>query len=834
MSVFSGLFTFLFLLLFFVRPLCAQEEYRPIKNWLVTGIEEQKGGGVPIQKNRGKPITADAVLKKHILPGHASPPEPGQKYPGLSTAWTKVMANKKGRVRDKRLKRGYAYTNIESSRERVVLAKVQSPYFLYLNGQGYSSDLYDRRPAIIPLLLKSGSNHLYLKTIRKQFRFRIKTPENKLIVLGHDTTVPDIRAGRDVHSPGAILAVNASQQTLSDVTVTTGDGQTFRKRTRDLPPLPPASIRKVPFPIELKQPVENPEKKSLTLPLRFQHGMASVEHAVDLRIREPNGTYRTTMTSPVDGSVQYYVVIPPKKPVKKDEKVGLLLTMHGAGVKVGVGEDGGSMGYTPKDDMYIVVATNRRPFGFDWEDWGRENGMNVLDVAMDKFPVDPNRVYLAGHSMGGHGTWHLGTTYPGRFAAISPSAGWVSYFGFDGLSGPTEEYPWEFLRRSYGPTDTASLVRNLKDVGVFVIHGSDDDNVPVAHARNMVDKIKKFHDNYRYHEEKGGGHWWDRDGTEGADCVNMNDLFSFFRKNPRTEVPEQVAFRTWNPGISARRRFVRINLQKKLLARSKVTANVASGNRRINVSTKNVRSVSVDPSLHFSKGKITVSVDGSDRRVKWDGKAWLHFRYEDGSWKQFGQPVPDGWKKPDRYGPFIRSFRKNFVLVYGTGGSEEMKEAARARARFDAQRWWYRGNGRAIVLSDQRFDPEKYSGRNVILYGNADNNRAFSHVIGKSPVDVRSGKLVVGDRAFEGTDLSTFYVRPRKESDEHLVGIVGGTGPYGMRASMLGNIFSSREAFPDLFVWKRKKEGENQSFSVVAAGIFGPDWGLANGEIWRK
>jgi S-formylglutathione hydrolase FrmB len=30
---------------------------------------------------------------------------------------------------------------------------------------------------------------------------------------------------------------------------------------------------------------------------------------------------------------------------------------------------------------------------------------------------------LTGHSMGGHGTWHLGVHDAGRFAVIGPSAG---------------------------------------------------------------------------------------------------------------------------------------------------------------------------------------------------------------------------------------------------------------------------------------------------------------------------------------------------------------------------------------------------------------------------
>ena len=42
------------------------------------------------------------------------------------------------------------------------------------------------------------------------------------------------------------------------------------------------------------------------------------------------------------------------------------------------------------------------------------------------FPADEACESIFGHSMGGHGTWNIGVTFPDRFAAIGPSAGWIS------------------------------------------------------------------------------------------------------------------------------------------------------------------------------------------------------------------------------------------------------------------------------------------------------------------------------------------------------------------------------------------------------------------------
>ena len=48
--------------------------------------------------------------------------------------------------------------------------------------------------------------------------------------------------------------------------------------------------------------------------------------------------------------------------------------------------------------------------------------MNVLHRVTEEFSVDPDRVYLWGHSMGGAGTYHLAARYPNVWAALGVAA----------------------------------------------------------------------------------------------------------------------------------------------------------------------------------------------------------------------------------------------------------------------------------------------------------------------------------------------------------------------------------------------------------------------------
>jgi len=49
--------------------------------------------------------------------------------------------------------------------------------------------------------------------------------------------------------------------------------------------------------------------------------------------------------------------------------------------------------------------------------------MDVMALVEKNYNIDSARKYLAGHSMGGEGTWRLGFAYRNRFTALAPIAG---------------------------------------------------------------------------------------------------------------------------------------------------------------------------------------------------------------------------------------------------------------------------------------------------------------------------------------------------------------------------------------------------------------------------
>ena len=117
--------------------------------------------------------------------------------------------------------------------------------------------------------------------------------------------------------------------------------------------------------------------------------------------------------------------------------------------------------------------------------------------------------------------------------------------------------------------------------------------------------------------------------------------------------------------------------------------------------------------------------------------------------------------------------------------------------------------------------PADTADRNVILYGNADTNSAWAVLLTDCPVEVKRGAIRVGDRTETGDDLAVLMVRPRPDSDTALVGVVGGTGPAGMRLTNRLRWFVSGITYPDLMILGPKVLTEGTS-DIRAWGLFRP------------
>jgi predicted peptidase len=186
--------------------------------------------------------------------------------------------------------------------------------------------------------------------------------------------------------------------------------------------------------------------------------------------------------------------------IEEGERMPLVVFLHGAGER---GNDNlAQLKYFPtwmaSDEAranypcYLLAPQCRRDK--KWADYSRDpmEGeplghplsadlaavVNVMEQLLDDEPIDADRVYLTGLSMGGFGSWDLASRMPGRFAAMMPICG-----GGD-----------------------PRLAEKYLGLPIWCFHGGADSVVKPERSRSMVEAILAAGGGLTYTEFGGVGH----------------------------------------------------------------------------------------------------------------------------------------------------------------------------------------------------------------------------------------------------------------------------------------------------------------------------------------
>ena len=448
--------------------------------------------------------------------------------------------------------------------------------------------------------------------------------------------------------------------------------------------------------------------------------------------------------------------------------------------------------------------------------------------------------------MGGHGTWYLGATYPDYFAAIAPCAGYPDLLLYrDSFLKKTLELPQnqltkrgltpevvkrlktpyvpteveKLMKRAGTPSRTLGLIRNYLHYGVYVLHGEKDNVVPTFIARDMRNRLGKFHNDFTYYEYPDGTHWY------GNHSLDWFRIFDFFKdrtiKNPNDI--KTLEFYTGSPGVSSKSNFITIHQQKEPFNVSSFKFSKENG---FTIETENVSLLEVD----LTKLNDTITnlvIDGKEFKVS--EHSIVYAKSNGKSWELTSAPSLKE-KGPHRNGGFKDAFRNNVVFVYATKGTKSEDEWYYNKARFDAETFWYRANGTIEIVKDVNFNLEKYTDRNVILYGNKDNNAAWKKLLKNSPIQVSNGLVQIGNKKLNGTQWGLYFTVPRSDSDFASIGVVTASGSNGMKAAYMNHYLVNGTTFPDVLLFDDRVLTDGD-VKVKCVGFFGSDWSIEKGEF---
>lgn len=195
----------------------------------------------------------------------------------------------------------------------------------------------------------------------------------------------------------------------------------------------------------------------------------------------------------------------------------------------------------------IIISPSARGTSTWYLGKGHADFLEVWDDAMASFPIDRDRVYVSGYSMGGWGSWFLGLVYPDRFAAAFPIVGPPTCGAWAG-AGPAvgvEEC------RSPGQTNedenankllTFPIVENAINLPYVIFQGTNDELVPVSGVTRQAVRLAELGYRYREYVFPGYEHYTFAIMDEWVEGARY---FDQFRRDPN---PRSVSY-SITPGM---------------------------------------------------------------------------------------------------------------------------------------------------------------------------------------------------------------------------------------------------------------------------------------------
>ena len=223
--------------------------------------------------------------------------------------------------------------------------------------------------------------------------------------------------------------------------------------------------------------------------------------------------------------------------IEEGKKYPLVLFLHGAGER---GDDNErQLIYLPqqmakpgmREQFPCFFLAPQCPKGVWWNGAPLRAVIVALEEIVRTQPVDLDRIYLTGLSMGGYGSWDLGSAHADWFAAVSPICG-----------GGDEK-----------------RLHRLIDVPVWAVHGADDSVVRPEESRTLIEALKTLGGSPRYDELPKVGHnsWrhayqsdqgigWlfeqRRDHQRNGGISLLTGPATPFRKSEKSKTPLKIVF----------------------------------------------------------------------------------------------------------------------------------------------------------------------------------------------------------------------------------------------------------------------------------------------------
>lgn len=230
-------------------------------------------------------------------------------------------------------------------------------------------------------------------------------------------------------------------------------------------------------------PVFTPEETSEFLAVSIKLNASLVDQLASGRLHDVSavrGVDDVLLRSPADATLQPVGLYVPKS-YEASKPTPLVVFLHG---KFWDETDILAVPWIRQlaDETGAIVAAPYARGNIQYVDPAPGDVYATVDLMKRSFNVDPRRVYLAGHSMGGFGVFEVGPLHPEVWTAFLCASG------------------------SMTNADRDMVFKNFQGKQVYVVSGTEDDNIPHIYSQRTVASLRYVGIETSFYPQKGGGH----------------------------------------------------------------------------------------------------------------------------------------------------------------------------------------------------------------------------------------------------------------------------------------------------------------------------------------
>ena len=461
------------------------------------------------------------------------------------------------------------------------------------------------------------------------------------------------------------------------------------------------------------------------------------------------GVFEAAYLSEADGTAQPFTLWVPAS-YSAERSYALLVDLHGAG---GTHERLGPRWFFPADSSYEETTIGMSVLGrgriSGYGGLGEDDVLRAIGWVKSHYPIDPDRVYICGASMGGYGTWRMAAHYPDIFAGAMADCGWPMF----------------------------PVMPNLVNLPTYINHGDADWVVPVGYSRLGVCRMQKLGCPVVYSEYPGVNH-----GVRLP--VSREGYMTRLAAHRRIADPAHIRIAAAHPQY-ARMYWGCIEQWDDPHRLAELDAQVLPGNV-VSVNLTNVAKARLTPPVKHLTGdgeivwmvcgrRLTTprSPDGSYDILVSDGTPTVRAHVEE------SPPA----MRPYAQGAVMELYRgEPLLIVYGTKSRDDSLARAIQRMADAVSRWLRPGNpmefGTVPMAADTQVSQAQLASHNLFLIGGPNENALTARLMPRLPIREEAQALsVFGSETIPLRGRGYEFLYPNPEHPRRLVYVYASSSP---------------------------------------------------------